>query len=88
VNSSHRAACAHGRIASGSESSRASCFSGSPVVSEIECRDDEGDVRECLRKVADKPGCVGIVFLCEQPDIVTEGEHALEESARFGPPAE
>src|SRR5262245_19128304 len=42
---------------------------------------DERDVRERLREVSDLSPALDVVLLCQQPDVVADGEQPLEQSA-------
>ncbi len=47
-------------------------------MGEIEGGGQQGDMREGLREIAHQPSGPRIVFLCQQPEIVTQGEQTLE----------
>src|ERR1700739_4940474 len=65
---------------------RASFFLALPgggLVAQAHGRHDEGKVRERLRKIADLPSRLRIVFLREQADVVAQCEQAFEQGAGF-----
>jgi hypothetical protein len=53
---------------------------GADIV-QAQGRPDEGEMRERLRKIAELPPCLRIVFFREQADIVAPREQALEQGA-------
>lgn len=42
---------------------------------------DQGDMRECLRKISDLPPRARVVLLNQQTDIVAKRQQALEQAA-------
>src|SRR6202011_2723482 len=54
-----------------------------PHFVQIQSRCDQGDMRECLRKVSDLPLRVRVVLLREEPNIVPQRQQALEQGTRL-----
>ncbi len=52
-------------------------------VLQVESRGNESDVGKCLRKVPNQPSRDWVIFLADQPQVITNGQQALEMSAGF-----
>ena len=51
---------------------------------QAQCRPDQGEMRKCLREIANLPPRTGIILFRKQANIVAKRQQALEYGASFG----